>query len=95
MGRRQALRSHFRGCHMLLHMDDFMFFASIERKLAFSRYNWGAVLNETSEAHGFWYDGDRELHITYKELKAVRLTTANIWIDRMSREIDFRDWKST
>eukprot|EP00873_Tetraselmis_striata_P017016 jgi/Tetstr1/437280/TSEL_026009.t1 len=37
-----------------------------------SGYGWGAVLNETTEARGFWYDGDRELHITYKELKAVR-----------------------
>eukprot|EP00873_Tetraselmis_striata_P022075 jgi/Tetstr1/442339/TSEL_030479.t1 len=37
-----------------------------------SGYGWGAVLNETTEARGFWYDGGRELHITYKELKAVR-----------------------
>eukprot|EP00873_Tetraselmis_striata_P014980 jgi/Tetstr1/435244/TSEL_024163.t1 len=28
MGRRQALRSHFRGCRMLPYMDDFLFFAS-------------------------------------------------------------------
>eukprot|EP00873_Tetraselmis_striata_P038408 jgi/Tetstr1/458672/TSEL_045062.t1 len=33
-----------------------------------SGYGWGAVLNETTEARGFWYDGDLELHITYKEL---------------------------
>eukprot|EP00873_Tetraselmis_striata_P019085 jgi/Tetstr1/439349/TSEL_027787.t1 len=37
-----------------------------------SGYGWGAVLKETTEARGFWYDGNRELHITYKELKAVR-----------------------
>eukprot|EP00873_Tetraselmis_striata_P013493 jgi/Tetstr1/433757/TSEL_022975.t1 len=33
----------------------------------------GTVLNETTEARGFWHDGDRdELHITYNELKAVQ-----------------------
>eukprot|EP00873_Tetraselmis_striata_P016988 jgi/Tetstr1/437252/TSEL_025982.t1 len=71
-----------------------------------SGYGWGAVLNETTEARGFMYDGDRELHITYKELKAVRyavltilselrgrhVTTANIWADRLNREIDYDDW---
>eukprot|EP00873_Tetraselmis_striata_P022023 jgi/Tetstr1/442287/TSEL_030428.t1 len=36
-----------------------------------SSYGWGEVLNETTEECGFCYDGDRELHITYKELKAV------------------------
>eukprot|EP00873_Tetraselmis_striata_P034560 jgi/Tetstr1/454824/TSEL_041704.t1 len=29
IGRRQALRSNFRGCRMLPYMDDFLFFASI------------------------------------------------------------------
>eukprot|EP00873_Tetraselmis_striata_P007555 jgi/Tetstr1/427819/TSEL_001791.t1 len=28
MGRRQAMRSHFRGCRMLPYMDDFLFFSS-------------------------------------------------------------------
>eukprot|EP00873_Tetraselmis_striata_P005697 jgi/Tetstr1/425961/TSEL_016311.t1 len=28
MGRRQAMRSHFRGCRMLPYMDAFLFFAS-------------------------------------------------------------------
>eukprot|EP00873_Tetraselmis_striata_P033006 jgi/Tetstr1/453270/TSEL_003953.t2 len=37
-----------------------------------SGYGWGAVLNETTEARGFWYDGDRELHTIFKELKAIR-----------------------
>eukprot|EP00873_Tetraselmis_striata_P009239 jgi/Tetstr1/429503/TSEL_019408.t1 len=37
-----------------------------------SGYGWGAVLNETTEGRGFWYDCDHELHITYKKLKAVR-----------------------
>eukprot|EP00873_Tetraselmis_striata_P033007 jgi/Tetstr1/453271/TSEL_003953.t1 len=40
--------------------------------LEFSGYGWGAVLNETTEARGFWYDGDRELHTIFKELKAIR-----------------------
>eukprot|EP00873_Tetraselmis_striata_P021888 jgi/Tetstr1/442152/TSEL_030304.t1 len=40
-----------------------------------SGYGWGAVLSETTGtgASGFWYDGTREMHITYnKEFKAVR-----------------------
>eukprot|EP00873_Tetraselmis_striata_P019091 jgi/Tetstr1/439355/TSEL_027791.t1 len=92
-----------------------------------SGYGRGAVRNETTEARGFWYDDGRELHITYKELKAVRYavltflsemrvmielrklwfildthgifirarytkTTANIWADRLSREIDYDEW---
>ena len=36
-----------------------------------SDFGWGAVLNDHKEARGFWYD-DREQHITFKELKAVR-----------------------
>eukprot|EP00873_Tetraselmis_striata_P014283 jgi/Tetstr1/434547/TSEL_023638.t1 len=30
-----------------------------------SGYGWGASVNETTEARGFRYDGDRELHITH------------------------------
>ena len=37
-----------------------------------SAYGWGAVLNNQAEARGFWYDTDRQQHITFKELKAVR-----------------------
>ena len=37
-----------------------------------SDFGWGAVLNETFEARGFWYEDDRAEHITFKELKAVR-----------------------
>eukprot|EP00873_Tetraselmis_striata_P010843 jgi/Tetstr1/431107/TSEL_020823.t1 len=154
MGRRQALRSHFRGCRMLPYMDNFVLFASnrahaynvrdhltlcsdVRSKFVFraikparfylrelhdvlrtkdswsgrvkmtrqlrrelewwatvpnhsngrsiyksvetayvhvdsSGHGWGAVLNETTKARGFRYDGECELHITYKELKAVR-----------------------
>ena len=39
-----------------------------------SQYGWGGVLNEELEARGFWYGTDREKHITWKELKAVRLS---------------------
>eukprot|EP00873_Tetraselmis_striata_P032900 jgi/Tetstr1/453164/TSEL_040181.t1 len=37
-------------------------------------YGWGAVLNNNSayQARGFWYEGDRSHHITWKELRAVR-----------------------
>jgi hypothetical protein len=37
-----------------------------------SSFGWGAVLNDCSEARGFWSSPDTEQHITYKELKAVR-----------------------
>ena len=37
-----------------------------------SDYGWGAVLNETTESRGYWGLQDREEHITFKELKAVR-----------------------
>jgi hypothetical protein len=38
-------------------------------------YGWGAVLNENLafQARGFWYDSDSEQHITWKELRVVRL----------------------
>eukprot|EP00873_Tetraselmis_striata_P012481 jgi/Tetstr1/432745/TSEL_022111.t1 len=36
-----------------------------------SQYGWGAVLCETTEARGYWYEEDRRRHITYKELKAL------------------------
>jgi hypothetical protein len=40
-----------------------------------SGYGWGAVLNDNHayQARGFWYDDDRKQHITWKELRAVRL----------------------
>jgi len=40
-----------------------------------SGYGWGAVLNDNPayQARGFWYDDDRQQHITWKELRAVRL----------------------
>eukprot|EP00873_Tetraselmis_striata_P035703 jgi/Tetstr1/455967/TSEL_042748.t1 len=37
-----------------------------------SGYGYGAVLNENTEARGFWHDNcDRDMHITYKEHKAA------------------------
>jgi hypothetical protein len=40
-----------------------------------SGYGWGAVLNDNPNFHarGFWYDDDRQQHITWNELRAVRL----------------------
>jgi hypothetical protein len=38
-----------------------------------SQYGWGAVLNSSKEARGFWCGPDRLEHITWKELKAVRM----------------------
>eukprot|EP00873_Tetraselmis_striata_P024395 jgi/Tetstr1/444659/TSEL_032507.t1 len=49
-----------------------------------SAYGWGAVLNdEATEAHGFMYDGDRELHIFYKELKALRYYVVPTFLSEM------------
>eukprot|EP00873_Tetraselmis_striata_P044139 jgi/Tetstr1/464403/TSEL_009196.t1 len=49
-----------------------------------SGYGWGAVLNETTEARGFKYDGDRELHITYK---AVRYTVLTVLSELRGRQV--------
>jgi hypothetical protein len=40
-----------------------------------SGYRWGAILNNNPayQARDFWYDDDRRQHITWKELRAVRL----------------------
>jgi hypothetical protein len=39
-----------------------------------SDYGWGAVLNDNDnyQARGFWSATDRQQHITWKELRAVR-----------------------
>ena len=37
-----------------------------------SGFGWGAVLNDCIEARGFWTGADKEAHITFKKLKAVR-----------------------
>ena len=37
-----------------------------------SGFGWGAVLNDCIEARGFWSGSDKQEHITFKELKAVR-----------------------
>jgi hypothetical protein len=37
-----------------------------------SGFDWGAVLNDCVEARGFWAGQDKHMHITFKELKAVR-----------------------
>jgi hypothetical protein len=38
-----------------------------------SGYGWGVVLNGKLEAHGFLGPEEEKQHITWKELKAVRL----------------------
>ena len=38
-----------------------------------SGFSWGAVLNQTHEARGNWSPDDVAFHITWKELRAVRL----------------------
>eukprot|EP00873_Tetraselmis_striata_P033248 jgi/Tetstr1/453512/TSEL_040481.t1 len=38
-----------------------------------SGYGWGAVLNGRLETRGIWWAANERRHITWKELKAVRL----------------------
>jgi len=52
-----------------------------------SDYGWGGVLNDLKTARGFWYDLDRASHITFKELKAVRLAIESFLPDLMGRSV--------
>jgi len=52
-----------------------------------SGYGWGGVLNDLKTARGFWYDTDRASHITFKELKAVRLAIESFLPDLMGRSV--------
>eukprot|EP00873_Tetraselmis_striata_P038086 jgi/Tetstr1/458350/TSEL_044789.t1 len=46
-----------------------------------SSYGWGGVLNGRLEARGFWSSADECQHITWKELKAVRLAVESFLPD--------------
>jgi hypothetical protein len=53
-----------------------MFLKRPENCVVYSNgYGWGAVLNDNPayQARGFRYDDDQHQHITWKELRAVRL----------------------
>jgi hypothetical protein len=52
-----------------------------------SGYGWGAVLNDLKTARGFWYDEDRDQHITFKELKAVRYAIESFLPEVMGKRI--------
>lgn len=39
-----------------------------------SSFGWGIIINDCVEARGFWYKIDQQMHITWKEPKAVRLS---------------------
>eukprot|EP00873_Tetraselmis_striata_P016512 jgi/Tetstr1/436776/TSEL_025556.t1 len=56
-----------------------------------SGYGWGAVINETTEARGFQYYRDRELHNTYKELKTVRYSVLTFLSELRDRHVLLRD----
>ncbi len=47
-----------------------------------SDFGWGAVLNQTDLARGFWSPEQRRRHIQYKELVAVRLAIET-WLRRL------------
>eukprot|EP00873_Tetraselmis_striata_P007380 jgi/Tetstr1/427644/TSEL_017769.t1 len=46
----------------------------------------GDNVNETTEAHGLRYDGDRELHITHKDLTAARYAVLAFLLKLRGRE---------
>ena len=50
-----------------------------------SSVGWGAVLNNHVEARGFWYGPDRQQHITWKELKAVRCAVESFLVELRGR----------
>eukprot|EP00873_Tetraselmis_striata_P007730 jgi/Tetstr1/427994/TSEL_018067.t1 len=52
-----------------------------------SGYGWGAVLNGRLEARGFWGEADERQHITWKELKAVRLAVESFLPPRRSPRV--------
>eukprot|EP00873_Tetraselmis_striata_P044241 jgi/Tetstr1/464505/TSEL_009263.t1 len=49
-----------------------------------SGYGWGAVLNGRLEARGFWGAADERQHITWKELKAVRLAVESFRLPHLA-----------
>jgi hypothetical protein len=52
-----------------------------------SGYGWGAVLNGRLEARGFWGPEDEKQHITWKELKAVRLAVLSFLPHLVGRNV--------
>eukprot|EP00873_Tetraselmis_striata_P039955 jgi/Tetstr1/460219/TSEL_005534.t1 len=50
-------------------------------------YGWGAILNETTEARVFRYDGDPERHITFNELTAVRRAVLTFLSELRGQEV--------
>jgi len=45
------------------------------------------VLNDLKTARGFWYDEDRDQHIKFKELKAVRYAIESFLPEVMGKRI--------
>eukprot|EP00873_Tetraselmis_striata_P014463 jgi/Tetstr1/434727/TSEL_023780.t1 len=56
-----------------------------------SGYGWGAVLNGRVEARGFWGAADERQHITWKELKAVRLAVESLLPHLAGRRVMYED----
>eukprot|EP00873_Tetraselmis_striata_P037030 jgi/Tetstr1/457294/TSEL_043899.t1 len=52
-----------------------------------SGYGWGGVLNGRLEARGFWSSADERQHITWKELKAVRLAVESFLPNLAGRDV--------
>eukprot|EP00873_Tetraselmis_striata_P024519 jgi/Tetstr1/444783/TSEL_032631.t1 len=56
-----------------------------------SGYGWGGVLNGMLEARGFWSSADECQHITWKELKAVRLAMESFLPHLAGRNVLLRE----
>eukprot|EP00873_Tetraselmis_striata_P018203 jgi/Tetstr1/438467/TSEL_027022.t1 len=56
-----------------------------------SGYGWGGVLNGMLEARGFWSSADEYQHITWKELKAVRLAMESFLPHLAGRNVLLRE----
>eukprot|EP00873_Tetraselmis_striata_P017951 jgi/Tetstr1/438215/TSEL_002870.t1 len=75
---------------VLVHINGRSIYKSVETvymHVDSSGYVRGAVLKERTEAPGFCYNGDREPHITYKELKAVRFAVLTFLSEPRGRQV--------
>jgi hypothetical protein len=63
---------------------------------ASSGYGWGAMLNDNLAYHalGFWYDDDRHQHMSWKELRAVRLAIESFLPQLRARNVLLHEYNT-
>ena len=52
-----------------------------------SGYGWGAILNDCIETRGFWSGQDKELHIIFKKIKAVRCAIKSFLLELKGKRL--------